>query len=135
MAEDQTNDSTKEAQSELSHETDNSQAQLNQLEKQRADYENQLTTLRGNLAEAVGKYRSRLLAESPEIPEELVQGNTPEEVDASFAAARQVVERIKETLETEKGAEGVPAGAPARGLPDLGSLSPAEKIAYGLARK
>ena len=98
-------------------------------------YETQVVTLKGNLAQAVGKYRTRLLAESPEVPEELVRGDTPEEVDASFAAARQVVERIKQRLETQTSAERVPAGAPARGLPDLSSLSPAEKIAYGLARR
>ena len=69
------------------------------------------------------------------MPEELVRGDTPEEVETSFAAARQVVERIKQKLEAQTGAERVPAGAPARGLPDLSSLSPAEKIAYGLARR
>jgi len=31
-----------------------------------------------NLARAVGKYRARLLAESPEVPEELVRGDTPD---------------------------------------------------------
>ena len=134
MAEEQVNETT-EVPTESSAELERLQAQLNQLETQRADYEAQMVALRGNLAQAVGKYRSRLLAESPEVPEDLVKGDTPEEVDASFAAARRVVERIKERLETQTNIERVPAGAPARSLPDLSSLSPAEKIAYGLARR
>jgi len=134
MAEEQVNE-TAEAQAEPSAELEQLQAQLTQLETQQAAYESQVVALRGNLAQAVGKYRARLLAESPEVPEELVRGDTPEEVDASFAAARQVVERIRQQLETQTNDERVPAGAPARGLPDLSSLSPAEKIAYGLARR
>jgi hypothetical protein len=134
MAEEQAN-KTNEAKAEPPAELEQLQAQLTQLEVQRAAYETQVVTLKGNLAQAVGKYRTRLLSESPEVPEELVRGDTPEEVDASFAAARQVVERIKQKLETQTSAERVPAGAPARGLPDLSSLSPAEKIAYGLARR
>jgi len=134
MAEEQVNE-TAEVQTEPSAELEQLQAQLTQLETQRVAYETQVVTLKGNLAQAVGKYRTRLLAESPEVPEELVRGETPEEVDASFAAARQMVDRIKQRLETQTGAERVPAGAPARGLPDLSSLSPAEKIAYGLARR
>jgi hypothetical protein len=133
MAEEQVNKTT-EVKTEPPAELEQLQAQLTRLETQRAAYETQVVTLKGNLAQAVGKYRTKLLAESPEVPEELVKGDTPEEVDASFAAARQVVERIKQRLETQTSAERVPAGAPARGLPDLSSLSPAEKIAYGLAR-
>jgi hypothetical protein len=134
MAEEQ-NTQTAEAKAEPPAELEQLQAQLTQLETQRVAYETQVVMLKGNLTQAVGKYRTRLLAESPEVPEELVRGDTPEEVDASFAAARQVVERIRQKLETQTSAERVPAGAPARGLPDLSSLSPAEKIAYGLARR
>jgi outer membrane protein TolC len=133
MAEEQLTEKA-EAQAEPPAELEQLQTQLAQLETQRADYEAQVVALRGNLAQAVGKYRARLLAEAPEVPEELVRGDTPEEVEASFATARQVVERIKQRLETQVNAERVPAGAPARGLPDLSALSPAEKIAYGLAR-
>ena len=116
MAEEQLTE-TAEAQAEPSAELEQLQTQPTQLETQRAAYEAQVAALRGNLAQAVGKYRTRLLAESPEVPEELVRGDTPEEVETSFAAARQVVERIKQKLEAQTSAERVPAGAPARGLP------------------
>ena len=134
MAEEQVTE-TAEAQAGSPAELEQLQAQLAELETQRAAYEAQVVALRGNLALAVGKYRARLLAEAPEVPEELVRGDTPEEVETSFAAASQVVERIRQQLETQISAERVPAGAPARGLPDLSALSPAEKIAYGLARR
>ena len=122
-----------EAQSEPA--TEVLQVQPDQLETQRADYEAQVGALKTSLSQAVSKYRSKLLEESPEVPQELVNGDTVEEVDVSFEAACKVVRRIRERLETETGAERIPAGAPARGLPDMSTLSPTEKIAYGLAQR
>ena len=49
MAEEQVNETT-EAQTESSAELELLQAQLNQLETQRADYEAQVVALRGNLS-------------------------------------------------------------------------------------
>ncbi len=95
----------------------------------------EVAALKEKLSSAAGKYRALILTGAPEVPEELVKGETPDEVEASFAAAREMVEKVRRQLEAKAQAERVPAGAPARTPPDLGALSPSEKIAYALATR
>ena len=95
----------------------------------------ELQTLRHQLASATARYRLALLAAAPEIPEELVAGNTPEEVEASVARARQMVERIRSRIEAQIAEQRVPTGAPIRSAPDVSGLSAQEKIAYALAQQ
>lgn len=94
----------------------------------------ELQTLRHQLASATAHYRQALLAAAPEIPEELVAGNTPEEVEASLSRARQMVERIRSRIEAQIAEQRVPTGAPIRSAPDISSLSAQEKIAYALSQ-
>ena len=94
----------------------------------------ELALAREQLAAAVAKYRALRLAEVPEVLEELVKGDTVEEVEASLAAAQELVRRVRSQLEAKAAAERVPAGAPVRAAPDLSQLSPREKIAYALSR-
>ncbi len=91
-------------------------------------------TERANLATA--KYRQAALAATPEVPPELVQGATVEEVDAAMARAKALVDEVRKraaarSAETPR----TPAGAPARSAPDLSGLTAREKIAHGLARR
>jgi len=65
--------------------------------------------LRTQLAGAARRYRELLLAGSPEVPAELVAGTTVEEVDASFAAARGVVQEVRRRIEEQAGAAGYAA--------------------------
>ena len=97
--------------------------------------ETELQTLRHQLASATARYREVLLAAAPEVPEELVSGATPEEVEVSLAQARQMVERIRSHIEAQLAEQRVPTGAPIRSAPDLSGLSPQEKIAYALAQQ
>jgi hypothetical protein len=91
--------------------------------------------LREELASALQKYRSSLLASVPEVPEEMVQGETIQQLEESFAHARGMVEWVRNDLEAQASRERVPAGAPVRSTPDLSSLSPRETIAYGLTSR
>ena len=95
----------------------------------------EVAVLKEQLAGAATKYRALILATAPEVPEELVRGETPEEVEASFTAARETVEKVRRQLEAKAQAQRVPAGAPPRTSPGLGVLSPQEKIAYALGRQ
>jgi hypothetical protein len=105
-------------------------------EKQEMDQrQEELAALKAQLALAVARYRGLLLASAPELPEEMVAGDTVEEVEASAARAREVVERVRRQLEARAQAQRVPAGAPPRTQPDLSSLSPGEKIAYALNKQ
>lgn len=98
-------------------------------------HEKEMAGLREKLVGAAGKYRKLLLASAPEVPEDLVKGDTPEDVEASFAQARQMVERVRRGLEARQQQERVPVGAPPRSAGDLSAMSPQEKIAYGLSRR
>ncbi|MSQ22753.1 MAG: hypothetical protein EXR53_05550, partial [Dehalococcoidia bacterium] len=95
----------------------------------------ELQTLRHQLVSATAHYRQALLAAAPEIPEELVSGNSPEEVEASMARARQMVERIRSRIEAQIAEQRLPTGAPIRSVPDISCLSAQEKIAYALLQQ
>jgi len=90
--------------------------------------------LHARLLAAAGKYRQVLLAAAPELPDELVAGETIEEIEAATERARETVRRVRERLESQSQVGRVPAGSPPRGAPDLSALSPIEKIRAGLSR-
>lgn len=81
---------------------------------------------------AAARYRDVLLAREPDLPADLVSGDTVEEVDAAAVRARETVALVRQRLEAEAQLGRVPAGAPARGAPDASGLSAAEKIRFGL---
>jgi hypothetical protein len=91
--------------------------------------------LKNALAQAVSAYRARALAEAPELPQDMVSGDSVEEVERSLAAARELVERVRNQLKEKSEAEHVPVGTPTRRGVNQSAMSPGEKIAYGLSRK
>jgi hypothetical protein len=93
-----------------------------------------LTAAQEEARTAAGKYREAVLAGAPELPPELVTGESVAEIDGSLAQARQIVGHLREHLETQ-GPVHVPPGAPPRSQPDFSSLSPEEKIALGLRQR
>jgi hypothetical protein len=89
---------------------------------------------------AVARYRDAALAAEPDLPPELVSGETLEEVDTSLAAARRTVAQIRQRLAEESESaqsfgRGFPAGAPARLGSSTEGMSAAEKIAQGLEQR
>ena len=106
------------------------QSAADKLKNQVKNQEASIQELQGNLAEAVARYRESLLTQHPEIPADLLSGSTIAELDASLDQARAVVDNVRQHL-----AERVPAGAPARRGIDLSSMSPGEKINYGLKQR
>jgi len=133
--EDSPRDEEKEEVERLGEELKSQKEVVAELEQQLAAQGEELGRLREELAIAVAKYRHMVLAAAPEVPEEMVKGETIEEIDASLTSARSLVERVRRRLEAEVEAGRVPAGAPPRSAPDLSALSPGEKIAYALARQ
>ena len=106
-----------------------------ELEENIASRDQALAALKESLASAVAKYRASVLAALPRMPQELVNGETIEEIDASLALAQGIMANVKQQLETEETAKSVPAGAPGRTHPDYSSLSPTSKIIEGLRQK
>ena len=102
----------------------------------------EIETLRVSLGEssaraaaAATRFREALLSAEPDLPADLVQGDTVEAIEAAAEQARQTVARVRRHLEEQAQALRVPAGAPARGGQDTSSLSAAEKIRLGLQGK
>jgi hypothetical protein len=85
---------------------------------------------------AVADYKKLLILANPLFTEELIAGNSIEELKASAQKASGVIAKVREGLEkassTEAATARIPAGAPPRKEPDIGSMSTVEKINYGL---
>ena len=110
------------------------EAEVSRLHATIEEQASELANLREQVASAAKRYRSALLTSAPEVPEELIQGETVAELDQSLVSAKQIVEKIASQLEAHVAAERVPSGAPPRREADLSALSPREKILYALQR-
>lgn len=101
----------------------------------REERERETGQLHDRLAGAISLYRTALLAAEPDVPEDLVQGATVEELETSMALARRMVEQVRSQLEAKESQERFPLGAPVRTGPNLSALTPQEKILRGLASR
>jgi multidrug resistance efflux pump len=111
------------------------QAQLAARDEELAAAQVEVESLQASLRTAAQKYREAALASQPEVPPDLVGGETVEEVDQQLQAALRMVAQMRSHLESQTQAMRVPTGAPPRRPPDLSALSPGEKILYGLSRQ
>jgi len=125
----------RQEQSQLSASLGEAQAQVAARDEELAGIRQGAEALQVNLKAAASKYRDALLAGRPDVPPDLVSGETVEEVDQQLEAALRMVAQLRSHLESQAQALRVPTGAPARRAPDLSALSPGEKIAYGLSRQ
>ena len=94
--------------------------------------DSEISGLKQQVELAVGRYRSALVAGAPDLPEELVQGSTIEELDRSVESARKIVEKVASRIEARAPGGRVPSGAPARRPADVSGLSAREKILYAI---
>ena len=83
-------------------------------------------------AAAARRYREAVLAHEPQLPADLVGGETVDAIDESVLRARQTVEQVRQHMEQQAQAQRVPTGAPVRTGVDVSGLSSAEKIRLGL---
>ncbi len=105
------------------------------MERAAAEREQQVDGMRAQLSQALDAYRASMLEAEPGLPADLVSGDTIEELQASHARARQIVEHVRGRLEERALMERTPSGAPARSGVDVSALSPEEKIRLGLSRR
>lgn len=89
-----------------------------------AEREAELANQREANRRAVARTRDLLLAGDPAVPAEMVSGETLDEVEASFARAKEIVGRVRAQVEVGAGAPGRITAAPATAF---------EKIRSGLA--
>jgi uncharacterized coiled-coil protein SlyX len=117
-------------------------SRITELEQAVADRDSQIAALNQSLAElesrlsqAVEAYRALVVKANPAVPEELISGDSIEEIDKSLANARVLVDRVRQELEVEIAAAKIPAGAPLRTPLDFSALSPKEKIQYAIGER
>lgn len=107
-------------------------AEISELKQTIGESEQKLAQINDLLSRAVASYRELAAALHPEIPPELITGDSVEAVDESIKSAQALVEKVKQGIEAETAKTRVPAGAPQRTPPDLSVLSPREKIEYAI---
>ena len=106
--------------------------EISELKQTIAESAQRLAQINELLSQAVASYRELTAALHPEIPPELIIGDSIEAVDESIKSAQSLVEKVKQGIEAETLKTRVPAGAPQRTPPDLSVLSPREKIEYAI---
>ena len=85
--------------------------------------------------QAVAKYLDAVRLANPAIPQDIIAGDTIEDIDASLAKATTIAESVRASLEAQAKETKVPAGAPPRTDISVEGLTPREKIAAGIQQK
>jgi len=109
--------------------------QINTLKQSLAELETQLTGLKDGQSQAIANYRALVVRSNPELPEELIAGDSVEEIDKSLAGAQALIDKVRQRLETEIAGAKIPAGTPLRTPADLSALSTQEKIQYAMGER
>jgi uncharacterized coiled-coil protein SlyX len=120
---------------ELEQTVANLEAEVAALNQSGLESERKLAEVGDALSQAIASYKARITESNPEIPTDLIAGDTIEAVDNSLESARFIIQKIREGLEADIKMIKVPAGAPPRAPIDLSALSPLEKIQYGIGGK
>jgi DNA repair exonuclease SbcCD ATPase subunit len=91
-----------------------------------------LEETKASLLGAAESYKELATQANPGPVAGMIKGETIEEIKESVETARALVEKVKQEIGAENTLLKVPAGAPQRTAPDLSTLSPREKIKYGM---
>lgn len=130
----------------LARELEAGAALIAELKQSLTDRDNEITILKQTIveadkklgesssarAQAVAGYKGLVIKGNPEVPVELVTGDTIEAIDKSLENARALVGKVKQGIESEIAKAKVPFGAPPRAPIDLSALTAREKIQYGI---
>jgi hypothetical protein len=87
------------------------------------------------LAGVTQRYRELAVRAEPDLPAELITGDTVDAIDASLVTARELTERVRRRIAENTQAARVPAGAPERRGFDVSAMTPEQKIRHGLAHR
>ena len=108
------------------------ESEITTLKQTVTESSNNLNKLNENLEQAVASYKALVIQSNPDVPEELITGDSIEAIADSLVSARELVTKIRKGMEAEISLARVPIGAPERAAPDLSALSPREKIQYAI---
>jgi uncharacterized coiled-coil protein SlyX len=121
--------------SELEQALADKDEQINALKQSLAELETKLSELEDSRSQAIASYRALVISSNPDLPEELITGDSVEEIDRSLARAQALIDKVRQRLETEIAGDKIPAGAPLRVPLDLSALSPQEKIQHAIGER
>jgi len=121
--------------SELEQAVAGLESEIAALKQAVAESDDNLNKLNESLNQAVASYKALVIQSNPDVPEELVTGDSIEAITDSLASAKELVTKIRKGMEAEISLARVPIGAPERTAPDLSALSPREKIQYAIGGK
>ena len=102
------------------------------LKQSGLESEQKLAEVSRLLSQAIASYKARVIESNPEVPAELIEGDTIEAIDSSLKSAKSLISKVREGLEAESRMVRIPAGAPPRAPVDFSALSPREKIQHGI---
>ncbi len=106
--------------------------EVTDLKQSLFEFNNTISQLKETLKETVESYKAQAVTTNPDIPGELISGDSIEEVNVSLESAKELVSKVRKGIEAEISLARFPAGAPERTAPDLSVLSPREKIQYAI---
>jgi len=118
--------------SELEQAAASLESEIATLKQAVAESNDKLNLLNESLNQAVASYKALAIQSNPDVPEELVTGDSIEAITDSLASAKELISKIRKGMEAEISLVRVPVGAPERTAPDLSALSPREKIQYAI---
>ena len=118
--------------SELRQVTANLESEITTVKQAVAEADESLHKLGESFKQAVASYKVLVIQSNPDVPEELVTGDSIEAITDSLASAKELISKIRKGMEAEISLVRVPVGAPERTAPDLSALSPREKIQYAI---
>jgi len=95
----------------------------------------ELNGVRAEISATLEGYRVLLMSQHPEITPEMISGENISTINDSLAKARNIMAKIKQSVLKELARSRIPAGASGRQGADLTTLSPREKIKYGIGGK
>ncbi|MBA7470900.1 hypothetical protein ES707_06188 [subsurface metagenome] len=108
------------------------ESQITNLKQSLAESDEQGKRLSDSLAQAIASYKALVIEATPQVPPELITGDTIEAINESLTKAKSLVSKVRQGLEAEIISAKVPSGAPVRTLPDFSTLSSREKIQYAI---
>lgn len=115
----------------LAEQTERTAALHQQVDAARQETAQLRTTAANESRALTDRYRVALVESAPDVPPDLIRGDSAEELDRSLLTAREVVARVKAQAQAQVGGR-IPAGSPVRGAPSYGALTPAELIRAGI---
>lgn len=110
-------------------------SQIANLKQSSSELETRLTEVKDGQSQAIASYRALVIRSNPDLPEELITGDSVAEIEQSLAHTQTLIDRVRQRLETEIAGAKIPAGAPLRTPLDLSALSPQEKIQYAIGER